>query len=308
MKPLTITNRLTNRGTDSFKQYLRDVAEIPLFTQQEELECCVKVSNGDADAIQELVRRNLRFVISVAKQYVTSTNQIEDLVNEGNIGLIKAANRFDHKKGYRFISYAVYWIQKTILEHIDKYGKAVRLPANKITNLSKLDKKINYLEQKLGRQVDILEIISELKHDMGVTDTYDEDGKPNKDKLGDEYAYLDVLGTYSMDSLDREIYDNKEQSSTTLGDLLSDSSFKGTDNLIIESDTKQEIGRMIETLKPRDKRIMTALYGLDGSTPMTLKEIGEEIGVTREMIRQIKEKCLLGFRKKLMNSTLRTCQ
>lgn len=290
MKQIKITTTLTNRETESFKQYLKDISEIGLFTPAEELECSTKSSNGDLQARSELVRKNLRFVVSVAKQYVTSTNHIEDLVNEGNIGLIKAAEKFRPEMGVRFISYAVWWIQKIILEHLANNGRIVRLPVNKLNSMSKLDKKINYLEQRLCRNVDISEIISEFGNEM-----------PN-----DNLELLDVLTTYSVDSLDREI-SNDEGSSTTLGDLISDDSgFKPTDNLTYDNDIKIEVDRILKTLKPRDKRIIIALFGLDGNPPMTLKEVGDEIGVTREMIRQIKEKTLKKIKHKIKSTTIQS--
>ncbi len=256
MKQIRITASLTNREAVSFKQYLKDIAEINLFTPEEEIVCTKKASSGDISAREELVRRNLRFVVSVAKLYVTSTNHIEDLVNEGNIGLIKAAEKFNPEMGVKFISYAVWWIQKIILEYLANNGRIVRLPVNKLNSMSKLEKKINYLEQRLSRTVDISEIIDEFGEEM------------SKENL----ELLDVLTTYSVDSLDREI-GGDESGTTTLGDLISDdSAFKTTDILTIESDIKVEVSRVLKTLKPRDQRIIIALFGLDGNPPMTLKE------------------------------------
>lgn len=300
MKQLTITTRLTNRETDSFKQYLKDIAEIDMFTTEEEFICTKKMSEGDVEAKNELIRRNLRFVVSVAKQYATKDNPLEDLVNEGNIGLMIAADKFMPDKGFKFISYAVYWIQKIIMEHLSNHGRMVRLPANKINRLSKLDKKVSSLEQKLGRSVDIQEVIDECLEDTDI-----EAGKLETD----DFELLDVLSTYHMDSLDREVSGEDDKFHTTLGDLISDdTTFKPTDHLIIDTNIKAEVAKIMDTLKPRDKRIMVALFGLDGNTPMTLKEVSDEIGVTREMIRQIKEKTLLSLKIKLKNSTIRSCQ
>lgn len=289
MKQLVITNRITVRDTESFNLYLKDIYTLTVLTPVEELALAVKASAGDQLAKNELVKRNLRFVVSVAKQYANSTNLLEDLVNEGNIGLIMAAERFEPGKGFRFISYAVWWIQKIICEHLAKHGRLVRLPANKLNGLSKLDKKINILEQKMGRNVDISEVIEEYSAEFDTN----------------EFEYLDVLSTYSVDSLDREI-GGDDGSHTTLSDMLSDTTtFRATDHLIIDSDVKSEVARIVNTLKPRDKRIMVALYGLDGQPAMTLKEVGDEIGVTREMIRQIKEKTLATLKNKLKNSSLK---
>jgi len=288
MKQIKITTSVTNRETESFQQYLKEIAGIQMFTEAEELVCSIKASKGDVKAREELVKRNLRFVVSVAKQYVSSNNSIEDLVNEGNIGLIKAAEKFSSDMNVKFISYAVWWVQKIILEYLANNGRTVRLPVNKLNSMSKLNKKINYLEQRLSRNVDISEIITEFGDEMA------------KENL----ELLDILTTYNVTSLDKEI-NNDEGSSTTLGDLISDDSgFKPTDNLTHESDIKIEVNRILNTLKPRDKRIIIALFGLDGNPPMTLKEIGDEIGVTREMIRQIKEKTLKKIKARVKNSTI----
>jgi RNA polymerase primary sigma factor len=294
MKQLTITNRLTNRETESFKLYLKDIAEIDILTPAEESICAMKASRGDKAAKDELIRRNLRFVVSVAKQYATSNNPLEDLVNEGNIGLIIAADKFKPEMGWRFISYGVWWIRKIIYEHLSAHSRMVRLPVNKINSLSKLDKKINELEQRLGRTVDIRDVITEYGEDIipkGLEDLED----------------LSVLSAYSMDSLDREI-GGDEGSRTTLADLILDeNSYKSSDHLLVDSDFKEEIRRIIDTLKPRDKRIMVALYGLNGETPLSLKEVGDEVGVTRETIRQIKEKTLKTLKARLSDSSIRGC-
>jgi len=300
MKQLVITNRVTNRETVSFNQYLKDISEIAIFTPKEEMICAEKASRGDKKAMDELVQRNLRFVVSVAKQYATSLNPLEDLVNEGNIGLIIASKRFDPATGYKFISYAVWWIRKIILEYLAKNGRLVRLPSNKINSLNKLDKKINELEQKLGRNVDIQEIIDVYGEELGLAS----DESPYK-KLSDEFEFLDVLNGYSVDSLDREI-SNDNGNSTCLGDTLSDdTTFKATDHGVMESSIKSEVAKMLDALKPRDKYIMIALYGLDGNIPRSLKDLGDEIGVTREMIRQIREKNLLKLKKRLLHSNIR---
>jgi len=279
MKQLKISHKLTNRENESFKQYLKEVGDIEIFeTPEEEYAVAERASLGDRKAIDELVKRNLRFVISVAKQYTSEDLQLEDLVNEGNIGLILAAEKFTPTMGYKFISYAVWWIRKVILEHIAKHGKMVRIPANKLNSLSKLDKKIAELEQIKGRRVDVREVIEEFGNEID-----DED-----------YVFLDVLSSYNMDSLDRQV-GNEEGS--FLGELIADKSFKPTDHLLSGSDLITEINASLDVFKPRDKRIMEALYGLNGAAPMTLKEIGEEVGITREMARQVREKCLRKLRE-----------
>ena len=292
MKQFVITARPTARITDSFNLYLRDISEIKMFTPEEETICAKKASSGDAQAMEELTRRNLRFVVSVAKQYASSDNLLEDLVNEGNIGLILAAEKFKPEMGFRFISYAVWWIRKIILEYLNKNGRMIRIPVNKINSLSKFDKRVKELEQKLGRVVDIQEVIAEFGKDAGKED----------------FELLDVLSTYRTESLDREI-NHDDGDSSPISDMMSDeTTFKATDHLIIGENVKSEVARIIDTLKPRDKRIMIALFGLDGNTSMSLKEVGDEIGISREMVRQIKERVLLTLKNKLKNSTMRDYQ
>jgi len=288
MRQLTITSRLTNRETNSFNQYLKNIAEIAILTPSEEIALTEKTSRGDKEAIDELVCKNLRFVISVAKQYITSTVTLEDLVNEGNIGLIKAAELFKPEMGNRFISYAVWWIRKHILEYLANNGKMVRLPANKLNILSKLDKKVNELEQKLGRNVELIDIASELDEEIS----------------DDDLELLTLFGNNSTTSLDREVSDI--DNSVTLSELIPDESPDSyADYHFNIMDIKSEIERMLDTLKPRDKRIMIALFGLDGRIPLGLKEVGDEVGITREMVRQIKLKSLDKLKRRMVNSQLR---
>lgn len=288
MKQFVINNRVTNRETESFKQYLKDIAEINLLSPEEEIICTNKAKTGDREAINELVRKNLRFVVSVAKKYESLANPLEDLVNEGNIGLIMAAERFKPEMGYKFITYAVWWIQKIIIEHITKNGRMIRLPANKLTSLSKLDNMVSDLEQQLCRNVDIQEIIDVFGDNI----------------TKEDFTLIDILGSYSMDSLDREI-SNDDGNHSTLSDMLYDESdFKLSDNLMDDNDIKKQLNKVIDTLKPRDKRIMIAIYGLDGNPPMALKEVSDEIGISREMVRQVKEKSLVILKNKLKKSII----
>lgn len=297
MKNLVISSKLTNRENLSFNQYLKDIASIQVLTPQKEALLAERASKGDKAAIDELVMRNLRFVVSVAKQYATAQTPLEDLVNEGNIGLIIAAEKFNPAMGFKFISYAVWWVRKIIMEHLSKHGRLVRLPANKINSLSKLDKEISELEQQLGRTVNIQEAIDILAN----SGKYD---SVSFKKKSEEYEFLDVLSSYHMDSLDRDI-SGDDGNGTLLSDTISDDSiFKSADHNVNNTDIKNEINKVLDTLKPRDRKVMVALFGLDGSIPRTLKDVGDEIGVTREMVRQIKEKCLSKMRKQMENSEI----
>ncbi len=277
MKGLRITERFTSRESGSFKRYLNEISGIEMFTPAEEVECSIRIQNGDKNAVDEMVRRNLRFVVSVAKQYETATINLEDLVNEGNLGLILAAQQYKPSTGFKFITYAVFWIRKMILEYMAKNGRIVRIPSNKVNGISKLNQYISKLEQKHGRTVDISEVIDE----YGASFTTE------------EISDLQNISMFNFESLDNGITDDNGSS---LYDVISDSSEKATDHLVAETDMKKQISSILSTLKPRDKKIMISLYGLDGSSPMSLKEVGEQVGLTREMIRQIKEKSLSKLR------------
>lgn len=275
MRALKINQKITSRENSSFIQYMREVNEIPLLTPAQETELAEKAVNGDKLAAEELVVKNLRFVISVAKQYATDKISLEDLVNEGNIGLIKAVEKFDITKGYKFISFAVWWVRKLMMEYVSNHGKTVRIPANRINEMSKLNKYISAVEQKNCYKVDIEEIISEFPTEFA----------------SDDFVLLDSLSNFKVDSLDREIHSD-EGNSTSVSDLMFDENADDTDYLLGKSDIKSEINAALSTLKPRNKQIMEMLFGLNGYPAMTLQEVGDEIGLTREMIRLVKEKSL----------------
>lgn len=274
MKNFKVTERFTKRESGSFKQYLAEISEIKMFSPAEEFECSLKAEKGDKSAIDELVSRNLRFVVSVAKQYESSNVSLEDLVNEGNIGLIMAAQQYKSNTGFKFITYAVFWIRKMIMEYLAKNSRTVRLPANKISGLSKLNQHIGELEQKLGRSVDLSEVIEE----YGT--------KFSKEEISE----LENIFMLSFESLDAAI--NESEGGNSLYDIIENENAKPTDYLIMNEDGKKRIKNALTILKPRDRGIMVDLFGLDGGTPMNLKEVGEKVGLTREMVRQIRGRCL----------------
>lgn len=289
MKSLTISKRLTNRDTQSFNQYLKEIGDIDLLSPEEEKELTKRTSIGDEAAITELVRKNLRFVVSVAKQYTSAANPLPDLINEGNIGLIMAARKFKPEMGFKFISYAVWYIRKVILEFLNKNGRLVRLPDNKIGLLNKLEKKITKLEQELGRKVDVNDLIDMDFDEVLSTDTY---------RINDEYQLLTMLNN-NVDSIDREI-DTDDGNGTTLGDLLtSESIFKASDYELVRNETNAKLVSVMNLLKPREQHVINGLFGLDGSFPRTLGDIGDELGITREMVRQIRDKSLTKMKRKL---------
>lgn len=277
MKVLRVQDRITSRESGTLKQYLTDIASIKAFTIAEEESCARRIADGDAKAIDELVTHNLRFVVTVAKQYETATITLPDLINEGNIGLILAAKNYKLDMGFKFITYAVYWIRKLILEYLANHSKLVRLPANKISNINKLNQRVNSLEQDLGREVDIAEVIAKYEPDMSEADMID----------------LQQISNLRFESFDTPMDDSEGGSRY---DTIADDGEKTTDHIILDEDLKTQINNVLNILKPRDKKIIVSLFGLNGGHPLTLKEVSDEIGLTREMIRQIKEKSLIKLR------------
>jgi RNA polymerase primary sigma factor len=280
MKQLTIVSRITNRDNDQLKNYFREVLKYPKLSPEEESDYAEKANNGDKKALELLINCNLRFVISVAKQYTEYGVPLGDLINEGNIGLIKAANRFEPNTGFKFISYAVWWIRKHITEHLTNYSRTVRIPANKINSLARLNKKFNLLEQKLGKTPDI----EEVKLEYGSELTYDE---------VNAFSCLESMNT---SSLDKDI--SEDGDGMSLSDIITDTShYTATDKLVNDKDVVTQVNRMINSLKPYEKDVLIAFYGLDGNEPMTLNEVGMIYGKTRESIRLTKEKALVKLRR-----------
>lgn len=274
MKTIRITEKITKRESGSFKQYLSEIAEIEMFTPAEEAECSLRAEKGDKSAIDELVKRNLRFVVSVAKQYEAPNVSLEDLVNEGNIGLIMAAQQYKSNTGFKFITYAVFWIRKMIMEYLAKNGRAVRLPSNKINGITKLNQHISKLEQKLGRTVDLSEVIEEYG-----------------DKFSkEEISELENISSFTFESLDCAI--DESEGGSNLYDIIVNENAILSDHLVSSQDLKKRVKNALRVLKPRDRAIMVDLFGLEGNTPMSLKEVGDKVGLTREMVRQIREKSL----------------
>jgi RNA polymerase primary sigma factor len=276
MKQIGVSSKITSRENESFNKYIKDIYKIKPFKPDEERICAIKASEGDLKAREELVRRNLRFVITVAKQYVTANSPLPDLVNEGNLGLIMAAERFNPNNNVKFISYAVWWVKKMILKHIGEHNRMVRLPSNKINVLFSLNKKLAELEQKNGYKVSVEELANHLNTD--------------------EYEGFEGLTTYHMDSLDRQ-FGSDDGDGGTLLDLFSDKSTKPTDYLVSNINHNSTIMACLDGLGEKDKTIMILLFGLDGNEPRTLQEVSDSVGMSREMIRQIKNKTLIKMSK-----------
>jgi RNA polymerase primary sigma factor len=280
MRILRINQKITSRDVSSLNKYLKEINDIPRLSIEKEAELAEKAANGDQKAAHELTTRNLRFVISVAKQYATDKILLGDLINEGNIGLIRAIEKFDSTKGYKFISFAVWWIRKTIIEYMTNHGKIVRIPLNRVNDLSKLNKLAAKFEQENSYKADLSQLIEDNAKVFNSTDV----------------SVLKLLGSFSIDSLDRDV-DSDEGNKTTAMDLLADEGGVNTDTLITENDIKKEVNSVLNMLKPRDKKVMEMLFGIGGYSAMTLQEVGDELGLSKEMIRQIKNKSLDIMRK-----------
>jgi RNA polymerase primary sigma factor len=270
MRQLNITKQVTNRETASLDKYLHDIGKVELITAEEEVELARKIKNGDQAALEKLTKANLRFVVSVAKQYQNQGLNLPDLINEGNLGLIKAAQRFDETRGFKFISYAVWWIRQSILQALAEQSRIVRLPLNKIGTINKINKAYAYLEQELEREPRADEIAKML--DITEAEV--------RDSLRNSSRHLSMDASLTQDE-DNNMYDV----------LKSEDSPTPDKGLLYES-LKTEVNRVIATLPQREADILKLYFGIDSKNPMTLEEIGEQFDLTRERVRQIKEKAL----------------
>jgi RNA polymerase primary sigma factor len=300
MRQLTITQRFTNITSNSLGQYLSDVHAYKVFTPEEEAICAKLASEGDEKAKLELILRNLRFVVSVAKQYANNDIPLEDLINEGNIGLIEAANRYKPERGFKFISYGVWWVRKIIMVYLTDNSRMIRLPANQVDALGKLDKNISKLEQKLGRTATIDDILSEFAEELDLLNI----DKETYDKRVSDYEFINMLNNNTMDSLDRDI-NGEDNKATLLSDTISSDST--SDGNILKKELKNELDKHLEILSPKEHYVITEYFGYNKSkTPKVLESIGEDLNLTRERVRQIKEIALKKLNKRMVNSSLKS--
>jgi len=283
MRQLKITKQLTNRDSKSIDKYLSDVSKEEMVTPEEEVSLAVKIKQGDEAALNRLVNANLRFVISVAKQYQGHGLTLEDLIAEGNIGLITAAKRFDETKGFKFISYAVWWIRQSIMQAIAENSRVVRLPLNKVSAIQKIANAYAKLEQEHERAPSNEEIAGFLES--------------SSDNVADLFTY-----SQKQVSVDAPLIEGEENS--LLNVLTNENSTNPSDDLMRES-LCRDIERVLVSLKPREADVVRLSFGLDGETPMTLEEIANSLGLTRERIRQIREKALRSLRKKANSNLLK---
>lgn len=296
MKEFVISKRITQRDNELINTYFRDVVKYSIFTPEEEYKCALKSSKGDKEAIDELVNRNLRFVITVAKEYQINDVALSDLINEGNIGLIEAAKRFNPDKGFKFISYAIWWIRKYIFEYLTNISRNVRIPANRVNSLNTLNNKISLLEQISFSHLDIQEILSEFDNEMKT----DEDEK----RITREINNLNAINNISFDSLDKEIKFDNEAIGTLLDLIDYTDSYETSDYSLNMSDNTRQIRSLVKTLKPKEQYVLISIFGLNGENPKSLDEIATLSGMTREGVRLIKDKSLKKLKKSCIESNL----
>ncbi|NQY30824.1 MAG: sigma-70 family RNA polymerase sigma factor [Flavobacteriaceae bacterium] len=284
MRQLKITKQVTNRETASLDKYLQEIGKVDLITADEEVELAQRIKAGDQLALEKLTKANLRFVVSVAKQYQNQGLTLPDLINEGNLGLIKAAQRFDETRGFKFISYAVWWIRQSILQALAEQSRIVRLPLNKIGSINKINKTYAFLEQAHERVPSAEEIAKEL--DMTINDV--------KESMKNSGRHV---------SMDAPLVEGED---SNLYDVLRSGESPNPDRALLHESLRTEITRALQTLTPREADVISLYFGLAEQHPMTLEEIGETFDLTRERVRQIKEKAIRRLKHTSRSKILKT--
>jgi RNA polymerase primary sigma factor len=286
MRQLKITKQVTNRETLSLDKYLHEIGKVELLSPDKEVELAKRIKKGDREAFEHLIKSNLRFVVSVAKQYQNQGLSLPDLINEGNLGLIKAAQRFDETRGFKFISYAVWWIRQSILQALAEQARIVRLPLNKIGSINKINKTFNLLEQQFQREPTPKEISEMLE-------------------LTPEVIEEAMKASGHHISMDAPL---RDEEGNTMYDVLLNMETPSPDRGLLNSSLQKEIERSLATLCEREADVIRYYFGLNGTRPHTLEEIGEVFVLTRERVRQIKEKAIKklknNYRNKLLKSYL----
>lgn len=272
MRQLKIVKQVTNRETASLDKYLQEIGKVDLITAEEEVELARRIKKGDQVALEKLTKANLRFVVSVSKQYQNQGLSLPDLINEGNLGLIKAAQRFDETRGFKFISYAVWWIRQSILQALAEQSRIVRLPLNKIGSINKVNKAFSQLEQEFERPPTPQELAAVL--DLSIEEV--------KQSLKNSGRHV---------SMDAPLKDG-DDSSSNMYDVMSSAESPSPEADLMHDSLRKEIERSLRTLTAREADVVRLYFGLSGQHPMTLEEIGERFDLTRERVRQIKEKAI----------------
>lgn len=271
---MKIVKQFTNRENQSLDKYLQEIGRIDLLTTEQEIELAVRIRKGEQSALEDLAKANLRFVVSVAKQYQNQGLSLGDLINEGNLGLLKAAKRFDETRGFKFISYAVWWIRQSILQALAEQSRIVRLPLSRIGALNRIGKAYSNLEQEFEREPNADEIAKELDMDSAdIADTL---------KLSSRHVSMDAPFTQGEENSLLDVIQNELQPSP--------------DHILMDESLKEEIERALSTLSEREAEVVKLYFGLCNETSLTLEEIGERFNLTRERVRQIKEKAIRRLR------------
>lgn len=284
MRQLKITKQVTNRESKSLDKYLQDISRIPLITAEEEVELAQLIKNGDQKALDTLTTANLRFVVSVSKQYQNQGLTLPDLINEGNAGLVKAAKRFDETRGFKFISYAVWWIRQAILQALAEQSRIVRLPLNKIGSINKINKAYSFLEQENERPPSAQEIASKL--DLSLTDV------KQSMKISGRHVSMDAPF--------------QEGETSNLYDVMNSSESPRPDSALMQDALNIEVNRALNSLSEKEAEVIRHYYGISKKQPMSLQEIGDSFGLTRERVRQIKEKGIRRLRQNSKSKVLKT--
>ena len=274
MRQLKISKQITNRESQSLDKYLQEIGKVDLLMADEEVELAQRIREGDQLALEKLTKANLRFVVSVAKQYQNQGLSLGDLINEGNLGLIKAAQRFDETRGFKFISYAVWWIRQSILQALAEQSRIVRLPLNRVGSLNKISKTFSELEQRFEREPSPEELAEVLEVTTSeVVDTL---------KISGRHVSMDAPFVQGEDN--------------TLLDVLENDAEVTPDQGLMNDSLRRDVQRALSTLTQREADVIALYFGLNGGHPMTLEEIGERFDLTRERVRQIKEKAIRRLR------------
>ncbi len=284
MRQLKITKQVTNRDTASLEKYLQEIGKVDLITADEEVQLAQRIKQGDKLALEKLTKANLRFVVSVSKQYQNQGLSLQDLINEGNLGLIKAAQRFDETRGFKFISYAVWWIRQSIMQALAEQSRIVRLPLNRIGTLNKINRAYQKLEQEFEREPNSREIANMLQ--------VDEDEIRSSIKDAGRHV-----------SMDAPIITDEE---TSLIDVLHSDDTPHPDKDLIHDSLKIEIERAISTLTAREADVLRSYYGLNSTIPLSLEEIADKYELTRERVRQIKERAIRRLKQSSRSNLLKT--
>jgi RNA polymerase primary sigma factor len=285
MRQLKITKSITNRESQSLEKYLQEIGKVDLITPEEEVSLAIKIKQGDQRALEKLTKANLRFVVSVAKQYQNQGLSLSDLINEGNLGLIKAAQRFDETRGFKFISYAVWWIRQSILQALAEQSRIVRLPLNKVGLTNKINKAYSQLEQEYQREPSAEELAMVLEINTEEVET----------TLGSAARHI---------SVDAPFADGEDN---TLLDILYNPNAKETDMEVEHNESlREEIERSLCTLTDRQKDVLKLFFGIGVDNPLSLEDIGEQFGLTRERVRQIKDKAITKLRSASRSRLLKT--